>query len=275
MKKIFSLILCSLIAIASNAQQVNSHDEITLLKFLNNYFSISSDTKKDIRSFHIFHDTLIIFHSAINESNTTTTNDTTLIALEDIAKINVLKGKGKDGSTGVGLEFIPNKNKQLQKGEAVAPSSKINPQQLASTNGTINQKMAGQSAGVVVGNDNSPGGNPKVRIRGITSVNANSNPLYIVDDVPISNINTINPDDIASVEVLKDPSSTAMYGVRGANGVIIIKTKRGDETNVIPEELVKQKELSYVLWTFGEKAIQLKDSKEAKNINALLKTIRQ
>lgn len=266
--------LFSLYAVALNAQQSKEENKIALLKFLNNYFSVSSDTKKDIRSFHIFHDTLIIFHSVINENNTAITNDTTLIALEDIGKIALLKGKAKDGSPGVGLEFIPLKNKQLQKGAAVVPNAMINPQQLSSTSGTLTQKMAGQSAGVYVGNDNAPGGNPKVRIRGITSINSNSNPLYIVDDVPISNINTINPDDIASVEVLKDPSSTAMYGVRGANGVVVIKTKRGDVTNVIPDELVKQKELSFVLWTFGEKAVQLNDSKEGKNINALLKLIK-
>lgn len=265
--------LFSLYAVALNAQHSKEENKIALLKFLNNYFSVSSDSKKDIRSFHIFHDTLIIFHSVITENNTSTTNDTTLIALEDIGKVTLLKGKAKDGSPGAGLEFIPMKNKKFQKGEAVVPNAKVSPQQLASTSGTLNQKLAGQSAGVYVGNDNAPGGNPKVRIRGITSINSNSNPLYIVDDVPITNINTINPDDIASIEVLKDPSATAMYGVRGANGVVIIKTKRGEETNVIPDELVKQKELSFILWTFGEKAIQLNDSKERKNINSLLKSI--
>ena len=111
-----------------------------------------------------------------------------------------------------------------------------------------------------------------MRIRGITSINSNSNPLYIVDDVPITNINTINPDDIASVEVLKDASATAMYGVRGANGVVIIKTKRGGDDEVIPEQLIKQKELSYVLWTFGDKAIEIKKTKEGKKLIELLKS---
>jgi TonB-dependent SusC/RagA subfamily outer membrane receptor len=106
-------------------------------------------------------------------------------------------------------------------------------------------------------------------------VNANSNPLYIVDDVPITNINTINPDDIASVEVLKDPSSTAMYGVRGANGVVLIKTKRGGEEEVIPSELQKQKELSYVLWTFGDKATEIKKTKEGKKLIELIKSIKE
>ena len=272
MKKILNLILILLFVFSTNAQKINSEKQVELLQFLNKYFSTSSNSNTDIRSFHIFHDTLIIFHGEINENKTYSTSDTTLIGLDQIAKIKLLSGKGKDGSAGMGLEFIPAKNKQLQKNEPVTPNGKISSQQLASTSGTINQKMAGQSAGVFVGNDNAPGGSPKVRIRGITSINSNSNPLYIVDDVPISNINTINPDDIASMEVLKDASATAMYGVRGANGVIIIKTKRGDDTNVIPDEIIKQKELSFALWTFGQKAIELKNSKEGKKINALLKS---
>lgn len=131
--------------------------------------------------------------------------------------------------------------------------------------------MQGQAAGVVVGNENSPGGVPKVRIRGITSVNSSSNPLYIVDDVPINNISTINPDDIASVEVLKDASATALYGVRGANGVVIIKTKKGGSEEVIPNELKMQKELPYTLWIFGEKAKIFNQAPESKKLIECLK----
>jgi TonB-dependent SusC/RagA subfamily outer membrane receptor len=56
-----------------------------------------------------------------------------------------------------------------------------------------------------------------------------NNPLYIVDDVPMNNINLLNPEDIASIEILKDASATALYGIRGANGVVLIKTKKGGE----------------------------------------------
>ena len=69
-----------------------------------------------------------------------------------------------------------------------------------------------------------------IRIRGASSLMGNTEPLYIIDDVPINSgpngaLTGINPHDIASIEVLKDATGTAMYGVRGANGVIIIKTK--------------------------------------------------
>jgi TonB-dependent SusC/RagA subfamily outer membrane receptor len=74
-------------------------------------------------------------------------------------------------------------------------------------------------------------GGISVRIRGGTSLYGSNEPLYIVDDMPIQprpngSLEGINPYDIASIEVLKDAASTAMYGVRGANGVIIIRTKR-------------------------------------------------
>ena len=64
-------------------------------------------------------------------------------------------------------------------------------------------------------------------MRGIGSINSNIDPLYVVDGVIGVDPNTLNPNDIASLEVLKDASSTAIFGARGANGVIIITTKRG------------------------------------------------
>lgn len=71
-----------------------------------------------------------------------------------------------------------------------------------------------------------------IRIRGATSINGSNEPLYVLDGVPIQpdspggSLNGISPNDIASIEVIKDAIGTAMYGVRGANGVILIKTKR-------------------------------------------------
>jgi TonB-linked SusC/RagA family outer membrane protein len=76
-----------------------------------------------------------------------------------------------------------------------------------------------------------PGANSNIRIRGFGSINASNSPLYVVDGIPYDgNVNAINPDDIASVSVLKDASASALYGARGANGVIIITTKRGAES---------------------------------------------
>ena len=71
-----------------------------------------------------------------------------------------------------------------------------------------------------------PGSVPKLVIRGI-GTNGNSNPLYVIDGLPMSDMNSINPSDIASMEILKDATSTAIYGARGANGVVLITTRQG------------------------------------------------
>ncbi|KAA5549103.1 SusC/RagA family TonB-linked outer membrane protein [Adhaeribacter rhizoryzae] len=91
------------------------------------------------------------------------------------------------------------------------------------------QALQGRAAGVeVLSAGNRPGQGVSVRIRGRRSFNAGNDPLYVVDGIPLSgDINDINPQDIESMEILKDASSTAIYGSRGANGVVIITTKRG------------------------------------------------
>lgn len=92
----------------------------------------------------------------------------------------------------------------------------------------VSQALQGKIPGVDVNvNTSAPGQPAKVRIRGIGSINSNVDPLYVVDGVAGVDGNAINPNDIASIEILKDASSTAIYGARGANGVIMITTKRG------------------------------------------------
>jgi len=93
---------------------------------------------------------------------------------------------------------------------------------------TLDQALQGRAPGVqVTNNDGSPGGGVSIQIRGISSFGSND-PLYVVDGYPISGgINTINPSDIASIDVQKDASATAIYGNRATNGVVIITTKRG------------------------------------------------
>jgi TonB-linked SusC/RagA family outer membrane protein len=92
----------------------------------------------------------------------------------------------------------------------------------------LTQALQGKVAGVEVSvNANAPGAPAKVRIRGLGSINSNLDPIYVVDGVVGVDPNSINPNDIASVEILKDASSTAIYGVRGANGVVMVTTKRG------------------------------------------------
>jgi len=89
--------------------------------------------------------------------------------------------------------------------------------------------LQGKVPGLVMTNSGSPGGSPTIRIRGVATVNASTSPLYVVDGMFLDNIDFINPNDISSIEVLKDPSSLAIFGVQGANGVIIITTKRPEK----------------------------------------------
>lgn len=93
---------------------------------------------------------------------------------------------------------------------------------------SVEEILKGRVAGVTVTEGQ---GGLAVRIRGITSIYGNNDPLYVLDDVPITPgpggvLAGIGPYDIESIKVLKDPADTALYGMRGANGVIVIKTKR-------------------------------------------------
>lgn len=88
--------------------------------------------------------------------------------------------------------------------------------------------LQGKVAGVQIINSGQAGADPEIRVRGTNSINGYK-PLYIVDGLFNDNINFLNPEDIESMEVLKDPSSLAIFGVRGANGVIIITTKKAKE----------------------------------------------
>jgi len=94
----------------------------------------------------------------------------------------------------------------------------------------LDQALQGRAAGVTVNaNTGQPGAQAVIRIRGIGSVIGGSDPIYVVDGMITSNISFLNPNDIESTEVLKDASATAIYGSRGANGVILITTKKGKE----------------------------------------------
>ena len=94
----------------------------------------------------------------------------------------------------------------------------------------ISKALDGMVAGVqTTSGSGQPGSGSSIVIRGFGSINASNSPLYVVDGVPYDgNINSINPNDIASITILKDASAGALYGARGANGVIVVTTKRGD-----------------------------------------------
>jgi len=116
------------------------------------------------------------------------------------------------------------------------------------------QALEGKIAGVEVNiNSNAPGQPAKVRVRGIGSINSYLEPIYVVDGVIGVDVNTLNPNDIATMEVLKDASSTAIFGARGANGVILVTTKRGRhaDTRVSYEGNVNEVELTRHLKTLN------------------------
>ena len=90
------------------------------------------------------------------------------------------------------------------------------------------QALQGRAAGVnVVRNGGSPGNTGSIRIRGTGTIN-NAEPLVVIDGIPAGDLNSVNPNDIASIEILKDASASAIYGTRAANGVVIVTTKRGN-----------------------------------------------
>lgn len=116
----------------------------------------------------------------------------------------------------------------MRKSDLTGSVSKVNSEDMdkvASVDAV--QALQGKIAGVNIQlNSGEPGAGTKVRIRGVGSIN-NSDPLYVVDGFPVSDISHIAPNDIESIEVLKDASATAIYGSRGSNGVIMVKTRGG------------------------------------------------
>jgi TonB-linked SusC/RagA family outer membrane protein len=118
------------------------------------------------------------------------------------------------------------KRKDLTGSVGTAP---IKDMQLAPV-GNITEALAGRVAGVVVSSaDGQPGVLPTIVVRGNNSITGDNSPLYVIDGFPIENANigALNPEDIESMEILKDASATAVYGARGANGVVVITTKKG------------------------------------------------
>ena len=103
------------------------------------------------------------------------------------------------------------------KGDDIAKQSSVNPM----------SALQGKVAGVEITNSGAPGSSPQIRIRGVGTVYGNANPLYVVDGVWYDDISFLNSADIESMNILKDASSESIYGIRAANGVILITTKKG------------------------------------------------
>lgn len=114
----------------------------------------------------------------------------------------------------------------------------------------VSDELQGKVAGIQVApNAGAPGANAQIRIRGISSIDSNNKPLYVVDGIPRDDISYLSPDEIGSIEILKDASATSLYGSRGSNGVVQITTKKGgydeqEENPSIPLTVTSKREIS-------------------------------
>lgn len=148
------------------------------------------------------------------QSNVTIAVTSTLSSLEDVVVIGYATVKKKDVTGAVaGIN-----QKDIR-------SRPVN---------NVLEAMQGKVAGVDIRSNERPGTVPAITIRGVRSLSASNSPLYVVDGIPLisGGIDNINPEDIETIDVLKDASATAIYGSRGANGVIIVTTKQGKNGKV-------------------------------------------
>ena len=136
----------------------------------------------------------------------------------------------------------------VKKSDVTGALSSVNTEEINKTQNTnLAQAIQGRAAGVTVSKSSgTPGATPTVNIRGVGTVNG-AGPLYVVDGVPINDVSTINMADAKSVEILKDASATAIYGSRGANGVVLITTNTGKKGKTV---------VSYKTYTAVQNKIQ-------------------
>lgn len=126
----------------------------------------------------------------------------------------------------------------------------------------VDQALQGRAAGVMVLNTSGqPGGNTTIRIRGMNSISGGNQPLVVVDGLQGVDINSLNPNDIESIEILKDASATAIYGSQGANGVIMITTKQGKKGKPV------------ISYTFNQSYQQLRKKLDVMNAGEFVNTI--
>ncbi len=119
---------------------------------------------------------------------------------------------------------------KMRKSDFTGAVSSVKASELNVSAPTVGQSLVGKVAGVVVSQtDGSPYASPKIRVRGVGSLNASTDPLYVIDGYPAGNDLYINPNDIESIDILKDAASAAIYGSRASGGVVLITTKRGKE----------------------------------------------
>ncbi|MET6999970.1 SusC/RagA family TonB-linked outer membrane protein [Chitinophaga defluvii] len=145
------------------------------------------------------------------------------IQVGDASEINaVMKEKVGSLEEVVVTGYASQRKKDLTGAVAVVNIQQLTTQPTAQ----ISNQLQGRVSGVTVLGSGQPGQEPQVRVRGINSF-GNNDPLYVIDGVPTQNILTVNPNDVESMQVLKDAGAASIYGARAANGVIIITTKKG------------------------------------------------
>ena len=165
-------------------------------------------------------------------------NDKTVLVFSQLGMKTVEKIVGKSHSINVVLEEEAQELGQVEvvgyvtvkKDQYVGSATSIDKESLKRKSvSNVSQALAGEAAGVrVINTSGQPGREATIRVRGFGSVNGNRDPLYVLDGVTFDgNISSINPEDIENMVILKDATSTSIYGARGANGVVLITTKKG------------------------------------------------
>lgn len=146
----------------------------------------------------------------------------------------------------------------MRKSDFTGAIASLKSDELQKSTATVGQALVGRVAGVEVRQSNgAPGAGVNIRVRGVNSLTASTSPLYVVDGYPVADDDFINPNDIESIEILKDAASAAIYGSRGASGVVLITTKRGREA----DKATVTYDFSYGIQTLGHK-IDLLNAKE-------------
>lgn len=184
----------------------------TITDFNGNY-SIETSSNKDVLIFsYVGYETKTLQVGSGNVMNVTLREDTKI--LEEL----VVVGYGTQKKSDLTGSVVSVKAEDMN---AIPTSS-------------VAEMLRGQAAGVVVTQNSArPGGTSDILIRGKRSLTGGNSPLFIVDGVPVSNIDDFNSQDILSVEVLKDASSQSIYGARASNGVVLVTTKRGAENKTV------------------------------------------
>ena len=119
----------------------------------------------------------------------------------------------------------------MRKSDFTGSVASVKSDELQKSTATVGQALVGRVAGVEIRQANgAPGAGVNIRVRGVNSLTASTAPLYVVDGYPVADDDFINPNDIESSEILKDAASAAIYGCRGASGVVVITTKRGRDS---------------------------------------------